>query len=291
MIPELKTLSAVARYGTFAAAGARLGLTQAAVSGQMKRLEGKLGVRLFDRTGRSAVLNRTGRTVLARAREILAGVEALTEPLDWSARTGRLRIGAISSVQPTILRRALKAFHPAFPGFHIQIVPGTSLELLDRLDAGGLDLAVIIRPGFGLPPTVRWESLVLERFVLAAPPGTGDTDWKSAVRGRAFLRYNRHSFGGRLVERLIEQEDVPVDDWVEMDDIPALLSMVADGMGVAIVPRAEAYEDHFRGVRVIELGDAEIFREIGILAPPTCDEPAARFIAECRQMVTSHTRG
>lgn len=164
MITELKTLSAVARYGTFAAAGARIGLTQAAVSGQMKRLEEKLGVRLFDRTGRSATLNQTGRTVLARAQEVLAGVETLTEPLDWSTRTGRLRVGAISSVQPTILRRALKAFHPAFPGFYIEIVPGISLELLDRLDAGELDIAVIIRPGFGLPPTVRWESLVQERL-------------------------------------------------------------------------------------------------------------------------------
>ncbi|RWN01200.1 MAG: LysR family transcriptional regulator [Mesorhizobium sp.] len=287
MITELRTLSAVVRYGTFAAAGARIGLTQAAVSGQMRRLEDKLGVRLFDRTGRSAILNQTGRTVLARAQEVLAGVEKLTEPLDSSTQTGRLRIGAISSVQPTILRRALKAFHPAFPGFYIEIVPGTSLELLDRLDAGGLDVAVIIRPGFGLPPTVRWESLVQERFVLVAPPGTDDMDWKAAMRGHAFLRYNRHSFGGRLVERLIEQQGVLVDEWVEIDDIAALLSMVADGMGVAIVPRAEAYADHFRGVRVIELGEAETFREIGILTSPTCDEPAARFISECRQAVSA----
>ncbi|EPM97022.1 LysR family transcriptional regulator, partial [Pseudomonas syringae pv. actinidiae ICMP 18804] len=60
MIKELKTLIAVAREGTFAAAGDRIGLTQAAVSAQMQRLEAQLGVELFDRKGRSAQLNRMG---------------------------------------------------------------------------------------------------------------------------------------------------------------------------------------------------------------------------------------
>jgi DNA-binding transcriptional LysR family regulator len=127
--------------------------------------------------------------------------------------------------------------------------------------------------------------LVQERFVLVAPPGTDDTDWKAAVRGTCLPEIQ--PFGGRLAERFIEQQDVLVNEWVEIDDIPGLLSKVADGMGVAIVPRAEAYADHFRGVRVIELGEAEIVTEIGILAPPTCDEPAARFISECRQTVST----
>ena len=55
MIRELKTLIAVAQHGTFAAAGQHIGLTQAAVSAQMKRLEAALGVALFERSGRAAV--------------------------------------------------------------------------------------------------------------------------------------------------------------------------------------------------------------------------------------------
>ena len=57
MIRELKTLIAVAQHGTFAAAGQRIGLTQAAVSAQMKRLEAELGVALFERSGRAAMRN------------------------------------------------------------------------------------------------------------------------------------------------------------------------------------------------------------------------------------------
>ena len=71
MIRELKTFIAVAREGTFAAAGQRIGLTQAAVSAQMQRLEAELGFDLFDRTGRAAHLNKRGQQLLLQAQELL----------------------------------------------------------------------------------------------------------------------------------------------------------------------------------------------------------------------------
>ena len=64
MLRELKTFITVARLGTFAAAGQQVGLTQSAVSAQMRVLEQHLGVRLFDRSGRAAVLNAAGRHAL-----------------------------------------------------------------------------------------------------------------------------------------------------------------------------------------------------------------------------------
>lgn len=98
MIPELRTFIAVASHGTFAAAGERIGLTQSAVSSQIKRLEESLGFALFDRTGRSTTLNTAGGETLARAEEIVALFAKLGElPSDENAH-GSLRIGAIASV-------------------------------------------------------------------------------------------------------------------------------------------------------------------------------------------------
>ena len=285
MLPELKTLQAVARFGTFAAAGERLGLTQAAVSGQMKRLEEKLGRILFDRTGRSATLNAAGRTVLARGAELLALAERLADPLDPSEQSGRLRIGAIASVHPTVLRLAMPRFHALHPGFHLQVLPGTSRELLDRLDAGELDLALIIRPSFGLPPPFQWETLIRERFVLALPREWGQEGWRQALETRPFLRYHRSSFGGRLVERFLDQSGIAVRDWAELDDIPTLLTMVADGLGVAIVPEALAYGAHFAELRCIPLDDPDFLREIGIVHAAPAPEILTRFIDECRGAV------
>ena len=63
---------AVAREGTFAAAGNKIGLTQAAVSAQMQRLEAELGFALFDRSKRSARLNTIGRETLSQAVELVS---------------------------------------------------------------------------------------------------------------------------------------------------------------------------------------------------------------------------
>ena len=67
MITELKTFIAVVRYGGFSAAGSHIGLTQSAVSSQIQRLEESLGLELFDRTRRSAVLNEAGARQLGLA--------------------------------------------------------------------------------------------------------------------------------------------------------------------------------------------------------------------------------
>ncbi len=77
MIKELKTFIAVAREGTFTAAGDRIGLTQAAVSAQIHRLEAELGVELFDRSGRSAQLNAIGLQALQQAKDLIRMYEGL----------------------------------------------------------------------------------------------------------------------------------------------------------------------------------------------------------------------
>ncbi|WP_244423653.1 LysR family transcriptional regulator [Nitratireductor pacificus] len=282
MIPELKTLAAIARYGTFAAAADRIGLTQSAVSGHMRRLERKLGFPLFVRTGRSAELNEAGQRILGRAHDILAMVDALGAPTDDAEPGGILRAGSIASAQPTIALRALVPFHEARPGYRVQLAPGTSLELLDRVDTGELDLAIIIHPDFGLPRHLKWTPLVREPFVLAMPPQMQGDDWRAIAAGNPFLRYNRVSFGGRLVDRLLERSGTAVRDWVEVDDIPTLLRMVVEGMGVAIVPDAEAYRNEMGQVRCLPLAGQEIVREIGIVSQRAGqDRAAALFIENC----------
>ncbi|MEC8082259.1 MAG: LysR family transcriptional regulator, partial [Pseudomonadota bacterium] len=99
MIRELKTLLVVAKEGTFAAAGNKIGLTQAAVSAQMQRLEQELGLKLFDKVGRSAELNATGRQILDQAKDIIDRYNSLGTSTDTTVNALTLKIGAISSAQ------------------------------------------------------------------------------------------------------------------------------------------------------------------------------------------------
>jgi Transcriptional regulator len=169
MLSELKTLIAVSQYGTFSGAGARIGLTQSAVSAQMQRLETELGFALFDRTGRSATLNDAGRETLALAEEMMTLYNRLSERGAGGAESGMLRVGAIASAQVSFLADALARFRDDRPGWRIRVVPGVSLGLLGQVDSGELDLAVIIKPPFALPSELEWRTLVTEPFVLLAP--------------------------------------------------------------------------------------------------------------------------
>ncbi len=266
MIPELRTLIAVARNGTFAAAGQRLGLTQSAVSGHIRRLEDALGFLLFERTGRSARLNAAGVRVLERAEDLVAAFDALADPVRHEETGGHLRIGAIASVQTTLVARALVSFGAKFPTCRIHLVPGVSLQLLDRVDAGELELAIVIRPAFDLPSNLAWVPLVTEDYALLAPRMVDeDQDWRAIVATWPFIRYDRSSFGGRQVDRFLRREGVLPQEWLEADEIQAMVALVESGIGCAIVPITEGLELSPNRVRRILLGADAPRREIGVV--------------------------
>jgi DNA-binding transcriptional LysR family regulator len=265
MIHELRTFIAVCKHGTFAAAGERIGLTQSAVSSQIKRLEDELGFELFNRTGRSAVLNPDGQTTLARAEEICALYAKLGELPGGEGTSGLLRIGSIASSQPTLLTRALQRLRQSFPRVRVRVSPGVSMGLMDELDAGRIDAALMIRPPFGMLPELTWQSLIHEPFVLVIPEAVPGKDWRAVLQTQPFLRYDRSSFGGRMVEAFLRREALTVDDAVEIDEIAGLIHLAAKGVGVALVPLVEAHLPLPPGVRVLSLGESTFYREIGLL--------------------------
>ncbi|RYF40176.1 MAG: LysR family transcriptional regulator, partial [Comamonadaceae bacterium] len=241
MIAELKTFIAVCKHGTFAAAADRIGLTQSAVSSQIKRLEQSLGFELFDRTGRSATLNASGQTTLLRAEEICTLYARLRDMPDDSSTQGPLRIGAIASTQSTLVARALQLLRTASPMVRVHVSPGVSMRLMDDLDAGKIDAAVMIRPPFGMLPEFAWTALVHEPFVLVVRDAIKGRDWRHLVQTQPFLRYDRASFGGRLVEGCIRRERLVVNEAIELDEISGLVHLASKGLGVALIPMVEAH--------------------------------------------------
>lgn len=282
MITELKTFIAVCKHGTFAATGERIGLTQSAVSSQIKRLEENLGFDLFDRTGRSAILNAAGQTTLERAEEICVLYEKLGEIPDDASTRGLLRIGAIASTQPAILARALARFRGIYPQVRIHVVPGVSMRLMDDLDAGKIDAALIIRPPFGLLPDLTWQALMYEPYVLIVPNTVAGKDWRQLMETQPFLRYDRASFGGRMVEGFLRRENVVVNEAIEIDEIAGLIHLASKGLGVALVPLVETHLPLPAGVRVISLGELTFYREVGVLHhKPRWSSPVVAQFIEC----------
>lgn len=264
MLRELKTFLAVVRHGTFASAGSHIGLTQSAVSAQIHRLEEDLGYTLFDRTGRSATINAAGKQTVEVAEELLATYGQLARRGGEVQSSGIVRVGAIASAQTSFLVGATQRFREASPGWRIRVTPGVSLNLLAQVDSGEVDVAVIIRPPFALPAELKWRLLRTEPFVLLVPRKLAEKPWRTLLKSEPFIRYDRNSFGGRLVDRFLRRVRINVHDVVEIDELQAIVGLVAQGVGIALVPQAAALQVP-RTVSVVSLGEDTFAREIGLV--------------------------
>ncbi|WP_244849567.1 LysR family transcriptional regulator [Caballeronia sp. SL2Y3] len=282
MLRELRTFMAVARHGTFAGAGAHIGLTQSAVSAQMQRLEAHLGFALFDRTGRSATLNAAGRRTLELADELIALYARLAEPGGEEGRGGTLSVGAIASAHAALLPDAIAAFRRDMPAWRIRLVPGVSLNLLAQVDAAEADMAVIIRPPFSLPAELRWRTLIAEPFVLLAPAAKKRATWRELIENEPFIRYDRRSFGGRQVDVFLRKKRIAVREAIEADELHGIAQLVARGMGVALLPKSAGIGAWPRGTVAHDLGDDTFHREIGLVERARrAEHDAAAQLAEC----------
>ncbi|TBV03314.1 LysR family transcriptional regulator [Phytopseudomonas dryadis] len=281
MLRELKTFIAVARHGTFAAAGLRVGLTQSAVSAQMRVLEQGLGVRLFDRSGRSAVLSAAGRHALPLAEQILGLYARMAAPTALAEWRGELKIGAIASVQTGLLPEALVRFRSQAAQVELKLVPGVSLDLLGQVDAGELDLAVLIRPPFELPKELLQIELVREPFVLIAPPDLPGDDPLQLLREQPFVRYDRRSFGGRQVERFLREQRLTPNEALELDELEAIVRMVECGLGVSLIPRAGLWCQRPSALRVLELGELGFHRQLVAILRRAQRQPALEWLLQC----------
>lgn len=282
MLRELKTFLAVARHGTFAAAGLHIGLTQSAVSAQIRNLENALGIRLFDRTGRQATLNAAGQRALPMAQEMLAIFSRMAVDDAVSDFRGELKIGAVATAQTGLLPQALLRLRQQAPGLEPKLVPGVSLNLLSQVDAGEVDLAIMIKPPFELPKELSAQVIRREPFVLIVPPQVEGDDPLRLLAERPHVRYDRNSFGGRLVTRFLREQRIEVNVALELDELEAIVKMVESGLGVSLLPRAGLWLEHPLKVRVIELGELTFYREMVLLQRYSQrNQPIQKLFAQC----------
>ena len=281
MLRELKTFVTVARHGTFAAAGQQVGLTQSAVSAQMRVLEQGLGVRLFERSGRSAVLNAAGRHALPLAEQMLGLYAQMALPTSAAEWQGELKVGAIATLQTGLLPEALPRFRAAAPRVELKLVPGVSLNLLSQIDAGELDLALLIKPPFELPKELLQISLAREPFVLITPLGVTADDPLQILAEQPFVRYDRRSFGGRRVNQFLREQRLVVQEALELDELEAIVRMVECGLGVSLIPRAGLWLQRPTQLRVIELGELTFHRELVAILRRAQRQPALDCLLDC----------
>ncbi|MBP5857789.1 LysR family transcriptional regulator [Marivibrio halodurans] len=232
----LETLIAVVEAGGFQAAADRLNLTQSAVSMQMKALETELGIALFDRGRRPPLPTVAGRAAAARARAVLQAIDRVRAVArDPHALAGTLAIGAIPTATTGFLPDALAALGRAHPDLRARVESGLSDRLAARVASGELD-AAILTAGSDPPTGIRLHPLYEEPLLVAAREVPGDGQAMTALSSRPFIRFNRATGVGRIIDRRLRADGIAVEDAMELDSIEAILMMASRGLGVAILP-------------------------------------------------------
>lgn len=236
---QLKTFAAVAEAGHLTRAADRLHLSQPAVSGQIKALEGEFEVRLFERVATGMELTPAGRELLGRAQKVLAAAEALRQ----SARqlkgeiTGTLRIGTVSDPQSIRVGDLLRCAVRRYPGLELELhheVSGIALEAVreQRFDASYF---------FGDVPGPGFTALPLREFAYRV---TAPADWCDRIAAAGWeeiadlpwVMTPEISTHNRMVTKLFADHGVDLPrHHVEADDERVIVDLVRAGVGVSLM--------------------------------------------------------
>ncbi|AIO36710.1 bacterial regulatory helix-turn-helix, lysR family protein [Burkholderia cenocepacia] len=279
MIRYLNTFLIAAETECFSTAGAKLGLTQSAVSTQIRRLEEDFNCRLFDRAGKSVRLSVRGRELLSQARLIVAEYAAMKRGAT-TVRPEVINLGAISTVQMSLLPRALARLKAERNDAQINVVPGTSIQLMAMLETDELDMIAVVRPGFGTPVGHVWLPLLEDRYVAisVASAAGAVADWADTF---PFIRYSRRSYGGHVVDQFLRRQQIAVHQELELDEPAVIVQMVAEGLGWSVIPGTLLPLSSHPGIQICPLPGKSVVREIGLLVRKTvADNVAARSLVD-----------
>ena len=142
-VDQLRTFIAIAETGSFTKAAEIVNKTQSAVSMQMKRLEERLEKPIFARDGRASKLTEDGQRLLDYARRIVKlNMETLAAFSD-AELFGRVRLGVPDDYADRYLPEIMARFSRAYPGVELTVICEPSVDLLERIDANEIDLAIV----------------------------------------------------------------------------------------------------------------------------------------------------
>lgn len=268
-IRTLKNFLAVARLGSFSAAGKEIGLTAAAVGQQVRALEDELHKVLFDRSSRAIVLNTAGRGMVAPVKELVARYDALATEERGEALSGTVVMGALVSALMGAFADSLWALTRKYPELEVSLFAGQSADFADKVDRGELDAAVVTQPPLRLPSNLVWTALYTEPMVLIVPTKPHFTlpdDGPTLLAHCPFLRFDRQTWTGHLVDEALAQCGATVETRMELNSLEAIVALVRQGFGVSIVPQlANLQWSRDRALRIVPLPGVDLSRSVGLL--------------------------
>jgi DNA-binding transcriptional LysR family regulator len=243
-VARLRVLREVAYRGSLSGAAEALSYSQSAVSQQIATLESEAGMTLLERHPRGVSLTAAGQTLVGHADGILARLEAAESALSLIAglRSGRLRMASFPTAGATLMPLAIATFRSAYPEVELTLAEGEPEEIVPRLAAGELDLALLFEFAGETPLREGMTRVeLLEDPLYLALPSDHRLAGRARLRlqdlqGEAWVQTSRSSPCARHVVRSCHAAGFEPNVSFESDDYQTVQGLVAAGVGVALIP-------------------------------------------------------
>jgi DNA-binding transcriptional LysR family regulator len=288
---QLEYLIAVAEEANFTRAAERVHVSQSGVSAQVRQLERDLGVTLIDRSSRTARLTEAGAAALPHARSALAAVAALRQAVDEmnTLIRGKLVVGMVTACTITGLFEALAEFHHAYPGVAVALTEDNSARLVERVQSGTADLALIGAAG-SLPPGLDTLTIASERLTAAVPPGhplltllTGRPGVTLAdLAGYPIVCMPPGTGIRSVLDQACAAQGLKLDIAVEASAPAAVADLAARGLGVAVLSTSMAAAQAPR-LRSLPIEDIDLPALLALIWKPAPSRAIQEFLRHCRR--------
>ncbi len=254
---QLRAFHHVAVHGGFSRAAEALGLTQPAISDQVRKLEAEYDIRLFDREKKQIRLTEAGRELLEITNRLF---EVEARALEYLSETQTLRTGKLNIVADSAhhILHVLTLFRRAHPGVAVSVRSGNTATVLDGLASYEADIGVIGEVPDGREfEVVRLDSSPVVAFVASSSPlATQSSLTLKKVCEHPLVLREKGSHTRALLEAELARRNISYRSGIEAEGREAVQEIVAAGGGVGFVSQAELGNDS--RLVTLELDDTEL---------------------------------
>ncbi len=230
----------VAELGSFTRASIALDIAQPALSRQVRLLEVELRQSLLVRNGRGVTVTEAGKVLLEHSRGVLHQIERLREELSRArgALSGRVVVGIPPSLSKVLTVPLIRKFRQRMPEAALSITEGLSVTMMESLVSGRLDIALL----YNVPPSSDIDLMPLLDDELFLVRRKSDTAEPATIRladlaVQPLVIPSRPHAIRMLVETELGKLGLHPRISLEIDGIAAILDLVADGAGCAVLSK------------------------------------------------------
>lgn len=246
-IRELRYFMEVAQELNITKAAQNLNMAQPPLSRQIQILEKELGVELFDRSHKKLQLTEEGKLLRIRGRQILDLLEKTEEEVKELTKgvSGTIYIGTVEGRGPYLVSKWIAEFKKKYPQVYYEILNGGTDDVLDRLEKGILDVALIMEPFNNemldsvIVDRVPWVAMINNEHYLAKFPG--DTIELYQLKDEPVILPSR-KYRVREIKGWFEEAGIAVNMQAEMSSYLNARELVMQNVGIAIFPSTSGHE-------------------------------------------------